>query len=334
MADGYAISYDAEGKTRISVVLLEYIGFLLSYFISNILLFILVYKRLQSFYIKIRNKVLNYKSNPKLDKRVESAFLYSFVATSIIVIIGIILQTVLVGGLCLTILQIFLIAIVLFFSLLHGIISVCYRLKKLPKTHDTKSNVERVEPADDYFKEFPINVSYCNPIKVGILWFLYSFPHFMFYLLMALMFNFFENPFSYFVLLTYLLVSIASLWIGNAIFFALIFTSSLKKLFSRHISCKARLIMLLKPCLAILIAITVDIMYLVMWNFTAGYFYDERPQTSSFLTLIPGLVTTLIGGYLSGDLLQLFENVMPEVPNQEVPPQVEEIELVEINKSD
>ena len=219
-------------ETRISIILLEYIGFLLSYITSNILLFILVYQRLLSFYIKIRTKAL--KNYPNTDKRIESAFLYSFVVTSIIVTVGIIVQTVLVGGLCLTILQLLLIATVLFFSLLHGV-SVCYRfIKKRPKTDDTESNKEQ----GNYFNEFPITVCYRNhssilcsncvgiAIKVVILWFIYSFPHFIFYLLMVLLFNFFESPYSYFVLLTYLLVSVASLWIGNTIFFTLIFTTS------------------------------------------------------------------------------------------------------------
>ena len=177
----------------------------------------------------------------------------------------------------------------------------------------------------NYFKEFPINC-HCNSrccenncactytekvctyiTKTIILWFLYSLPHVVFYLLMLLAFNFFLNPFGYLVVLEYLTFSVVALWIVNTIFFAMLFTSCNNKRTTPTYKTICKLIF------AFLIFLTTNASYLFGWNFINVYFYDNRPQVSDILKLAPLIVTSLLAWYSKDDLLEIFNKILPPV---------------------
>ena len=182
----------------------------------------------------------------------------------------------------------------------------------------------------NYFKEFPISfhcdnqccekncactcTKVCTYItKTIILWFLYSLPHVVFYLLMLLAFNFFLNPFGYLVVLEYLTFSVVALWIVNTIFFAMLFTSCNNK----HTTPTYKTIC--KLIFAFLIFLTTNASYLFGWNFINVYFYDNRTQVSDILKLAPVIVTSLLAWYSKDDLLEVFNKILPKQPPRNQP---------------
>ena len=201
---------------------------------------------------------------------IKNILLVSLVTTVIIVTLGIITQAQYGGGLCLTLLQIVLICIAGVFFLLQLVFDLCLQLY-----HESCTKK-------------------CL-IQGGSTCFLYSLLHFILYLLLVLVLNFFVNPVGYLPVLLYLILSVAGLWIGNAISFAYAYRCKCKHVF-----------------FAMLIIFMVNTAYFVLWNFFVGYYYDERPQISSIMSLIPGLA--VIGGALKWyrKLFTLFRNILNE----------------------
>ena len=204
---------------------------------------------------------------------IKNILLVSLVTTVIIVTLGIITQAQYGGGLCLTLLQIVLICIAGVFFLLQLIFDLCLQL---------------------YHNRFECCTKKCL-IQGGSTCFLYSLLHFILYLLLVLVLNFFVNPVGYLPVLLYLILSVAGLWIGNTISFAYAYRCKCKHVF-----------------FAMLIIFMVNTAYFVLWNFFVGYYYDERPQISSIMSLIPGLA--VIGGALKWyrKLFTLFRNILNE----------------------
>lgn len=263
----------------------RFIGLFVSYFLLHLVIFMTVYKYRRRIY----NRVYVYINTESIN----NAFFLSFIVTIIVICFGIIGIAQNIGGLCLTIFQLLLIFIVLFFIMLHGVISVCWKLKKQP----------------NYFKVFPI---FCCCIRwkwmniftqVISFWLLYSLPHIIFYLAITFTLNFFCSPFSYLVLLMYLALSGILLWIGNAIFFHLC-----TSFFPRRCDICRDKTSRRRMFFAIFIAVAINLINLILWGFIAVYFYDRRGQTN-YITFLPGLTITLVGWYLSGDLVKLFDMI-------------------------
>ena len=82
-------------------------------------------KYLKPFYIYVKD--LRRRNIPNVDEKVDSAFLISFVISTVILVIGVILEAHFGGGICITKPQLVLICIMVFFSLLQ-LIFVCCKL--------------------------------------------------------------------------------------------------------------------------------------------------------------------------------------------------------------
>ena len=287
LAAGFARAYSStQQNAEYKYMIARYIWFFISYILLHLIVFMIVYK----YRWRIYNKVQKYINA----ERINNAFFFSFIVTIITECFGIAAVSQAVGGLCFTIFQIVLIGVVFLFSLLHCVISICCKL--------TKQN--------DYFRIYPIfcfcirwkwiNIS----VQVIAFWLLYSLPHVILYFMITFVFNFIYNPFSYLILLMYLGLSGILLWIGNAIFFHLstLFSPNSQLDICRNKTNRRRL------CFAISTAVVINMFNLYMWGFIAVYFNDRRGHTS-YITFLPGLAITLLGWYLSGDLVKLLDVV-------------------------
>ena len=67
----------------------------------------------------------------------------------------------------------------------------------------------------------------------------------------------------------------------------------------------------------------------VITPFVGDYAYNQKLTATSILSLIPGIVLTLLGWYLSGDLLKLFDvfsiNRPPAQTQEETETELEEV---------
>lgn len=243
----------------------------------------LIYKYRKRFYRRIYAYINS--------DQINSAFFYSFIVTSILTGCGMLVGTN-DGGYCLTIFQVLLLGIALLFSIPHGLI-VCLKLKKRP----------------DFFNVFPLFCSCIHRGKLNIIaqvfvfWLLFSMPHTVMYLLLIIFFDLFYNPFSYLVVIMYLGLSIIALWIGNAIYFHLTSTSlaNYRNGTWKNRAKRRRFIF------GVSIALAINILYFTTWGFVGSFFYDKRGHATSYMTFVPGFAITLIGWYLSGDLVKVFD---------------------------
>lgn len=238
---------------------------------------------------------------------INSAFFYSFITTTILTSFGMLIAAN-SGGYCLSLFQIVLLGIALLFSVPHGIIT-CFRLKK----------------RSDFFATYLffcccLRLKWVNIItQMLVFWLLYSMPHVIMYLSMIFSLNLFYSPFSYMIILMYLGLSIIILWIGNAIVFHLMSVSAFRSSsrtcnIFRNRGERRRLIF------AIFIAIAVNVLYFTAWGFVQTFFYDKRGSATNYLTFAPGFAITLVGWYLSGDLVKVFDMFTSSKTEDEVTP--------------
>lgn len=277
---GYAAPYPI--ITNRPIVLARHLGFFASYTLFQLILFMLIYKYRNRLY----RRVYTYINSDRINR----AFFYSFVVTSVLTGCGMLLGTN-NGGYCLSLFQVILLCIALLFSIPHGLIA-CFKLNKRLDFFD-------VPPLFCCcLSRRPFNII----AQALVFWLLYSMPHIIMYLSLIVSIDLFYSPFSYLVILMYLGLSILSLWIGNAIYFHL--TSPLsegKVCFScRSKGDRRRLIF------GMAIALAINLLYFTAWGFVGSFFYDKRGHTTNYATLVPGFAITLVGWYLSGDLVKVF----------------------------
>ena len=68
---------------------------------------------------------------------------------------------------------------------------------------------------------------------------------------------------------------------------------------------------------AILLIVACNCLNFSTWTFIAAYFYDRRAHATSFLTVLPGIIFTSLGWYLSGDMVKLFDVLVPTFASQD-----------------
>lgn len=85
---------------------------------------------------------------------------------------------------------------------------------------------------------------------------------------------------------------------------------------------------------AICIITAVNTLYLTAWGFVATSFYDKRGHANSYLTFIPGFAITIIGWYLSGDMVKLFDMFTQSNKTEKVGEQIRKNSKQSLKESD
>ena len=281
LAIGYAAPYPV--ITQRPLALLRYLGSFVGYFLFHVMIFMLVYKHRQRLY----RRTYIYINT----ERINNAFFFSFVMTTISTGLSMLMVTIANEGLCLTLFDMLLLGIALLFTIPHGLVS-CFHLKKVPIF-------------------FGVSPFFCcclrwkcmnYIIQVLVFWFIYSIPHVLLFLIVKICISFIYFPFGYLVLLMYLGLSTITLWIGNALFLHISTPSS-----SVTCSICTNKTDRRRFFFALCIVIAFNVLYYILWGFVVAYFHDRRGRTVNYLTLIPGFAMTFLGWYLSGDLVKLFD---------------------------
>ena len=96
--------------------------------VLNTLLFVLTCKYLKPLYLYVKD--LRRKNLSTVDEKVDSALLFSVVITAIVIIIGIIVEGYVAGGICISVPHIILICIMIVFSFVQFIFVCCKLCKK------------------------------------------------------------------------------------------------------------------------------------------------------------------------------------------------------------
>ncbi len=242
-------------------------------------IFMLVYK----YRYRIYNSIHRYVNRNNINR----SLFWSFVLTTILAFACVLVIALVAGGICMTVLQIIMLCVAVGFGLPHGFVSF-FRMKK------TTNKALLIIPFDN---------KVCSVINTFIEKLLFSFiyilPHIVFFWLMNYFVSFIARPFSYLLFLVYFFVSSVFIWIANAIGIHLLFPLSC----TRGLGCRRQMfaIFLISAC---------NCLNFCTWGFIEVYFYDRRAQATSFITVLPGIVFTLLGWYLSGDLVKLFDMML------------------------
>ena len=253
---------------------------MVSYFLFNVVIFMLVYK--------LRNRIYRYAYNYSINGNQTSTLFWSFLFTIFVSFVGMTYMTWYAGGFCISILEILLL-FEMFIFIIPIFCTVCLRLK-IKK--DFFPNTSRII----------CSKSACASIYTQAFVFAYIFflPHTAFFLLIVFFTNFFQNPLGYIILLMYFILSLVILWIANALFLHLISPS-----IGTCCPCKSKHDFR-RLTFAISLFVAVNLFNFIVWGFVSAYYYDRRGKAGSYLSLLPGLILSLVGWYLSGNLLKLF----------------------------
>lgn len=228
---------------------------------------------------RIYNSVCQYVNQSPINQ----SLFWSFILTTILAFCCVLVLSLVADGICLSVLQVIMMIESLAFGVPHSLVS-CFRMKK---SRATIVNPQR----------------YClhKVVPSILLSYIYTLPHIAFYWAINVIVYTIAKPFSYIVLSVYFCVSCMFIWVANAIGIQLLFP--LRPFY---------------PCRRQIFAITFIIgcnaLNFVTWGFIEVYFYDRRAQTTSIITILPGLVFTLLGYYLSGDLVKLFDILVGTLP--------------------
>ena len=300
LALGYASKYDPVDFYYIFFHILFY----LSYIFINIVIVMLVYK--------YRNQIYNRVYDRVRKDCINFSLFWSSIMTLLILFSNITIISFIQGGFCITILQFSLLGISLFFGIAFHLPIVACRLKK-------KYGFFAVFP--NYLCAKYSCLELCTQLFVFFV--LYTLPHVTIFLLYVSAVNFFYEPRSYLIVFVYLSSLSLILWIGNAIFIYLISPSLFKFCICREkMECR-------RIVFAICLFFALTSTNYVITPFVGDYAYNQKPTATSILSLIPGIVLTLLGWYLSGDLLKLFDvfsiNRPPAQTQEENETELEEV---------
>ena len=256
--------------------------FALAYVMFNVVIFMLVYK----YRYRLYNRVYRYVTRD----RISSSLLWSFIFTSTISSIIVITISFFADGWCMTIYQVILLIISLFFCFLHLSIASL----KLRKSHKFPVMLAHVI----CIRSAKIN----KAIQIFMFFYFYSIPHISTYIIVLLSVNFLFNPFGYLILIVYFTISFTATWIANAL--------AIYLLTPNCFACKHRKARR-HALFAFFVAGAFNFFNTSLSIFMSVYFYDMRGASNStgYMTIIPGLVITFIGWYISGDLSKLFKFV-------------------------
>ena len=273
----------------------EYGLFLSSYFLLNMVLFMLMYGYREEIYRILATYLV---------KQVQYSLFWSFIITFFVFCINITVIFAIEGGVCITLLQLYVFLISLTPGLFYPIIAIFF-----------------VEKYAEFFKAF--NNLICHKsrhldrlMQVLVLCFLYTLPHILLLVLYLTAVSFFYNPHSTSILILYFSSSSIILWIINAVVIHLIspylFTcicssspldieediANLSK-GDRLITAAQRIVF------AVCVGLSLNLINFSVMPFVGDYFYDRRVQGSTVFAIFP-IAVTLIGWYVSGDAVNIL----------------------------
>lgn len=232
---------------------------------------------------KYRHRLYNYVHCYITRDPISSSLFWSFIVTLLIFCTILIVTSLLADGWCVTVFQIVLLVITWFFCLSQLFINVCWKLRK-----------DRTIPVVRFVGNC-IKLPCMNKLFQNLLFFyLFSLPHISIFFLCWYFVNFVVLPFSYLLLLTYLVLSFVIVWVANAVFIYLVSPGCLSRNARR------------RNCFAIFIAVAFNLLNIFLSRFVTTSFYDQRGQATTYLTTILGLSVAFLGWYLSGNLVQIF----------------------------
>jgi hypothetical protein len=280
--NGFAAPYHYLEKDILHII--RYTTFILSLFLIHVLILMLGYKFRKQLYAKI----IFYNSN----KVETSALLWSFLITTFFGFIAMLYMALHDSEMCISVFELLILVMSLIFVFPIIIIVMC-----------------RLKIQMDFFPKLPKNrcaYSCCYCVQFLIMVYLLFMPHILFFLIVLYVTNFFQNPLSYIILMMYFQLSIVIMWIANALAIYLV----IPLIYCRKCYCccsfKTK-----QDCRHLIFAIILmsgfNLFNFSIWSFVSVYFYDQRGNASTYLTLVPGISISLIGWYMSGNLFKLFE---------------------------
>lgn len=236
------------------------------------------------------NRICQYINKNQINR----SLFWSLILTSVLGFICVMAIALFAGGICISMLQLLMLGTAVAFGLPHSVV-VCFRMKKIASRF---ALTDRTSCCCLLFN---------NVVPKLLFSYLYILPHILFFCFINYFVSFVARPFSYLLLLVYLGVSSMFIWIANAIGIKLLFP----------LSCSMRGSACRRQVFAILLIIACNCLNFSTWTFIAAYFYDRRAHATSFLTVLPGLIFTLLGWYVSGDMVKLFDVLVPTFANQD-----------------
>lgn len=274
LAVGYASKYGYQG----SLHGIRYATLILSNFFLHVVIFMLLYKFRKRLYRKVLTCING--------KNETNAKFWSFIMTSFIAFPAICYMSMYDNSLCITLLEIIFLSQSLIFVLPN--FAIIYYTKLSSKFYlPTRCG-----------RYCCVNYS----VQIILLFYILTWPHVLVPLVIFLSTNFFQNPLSYIILILYFTLSLAVLWVVNALAIHLV-TS--QKGSSNKVSCIKK-----KNCrrwtFTVSLFLACNLLNFTAWSFVSVSFYDTRSNATSYLTLIPGLILSIVGWYLSGNLTKLF----------------------------
>ena len=280
----------------------EYGAFLSSYILMHIVIFMLICK----YKDKIYNVVYEYVTKDKI----RFCLFWSFIFTFFILFCNITITFAAEGGICITLLQLYLLCISLFPGLVYVVMVTI-----------------GIEKRNGFFKAFEnldcVRIHFFDQlIQVLVFIFLFTLPHVSALVVFLSSVSFFYDPSSTSLLLLYLSSSSVVLWIVNAIFLYLVSPSLLV------CCCPTKCSNCMKVFFAICLALSVNLMNVSVMPFIGDYFYDRRIEGTSIFAIIP-IAITLLGWYKSGKLVEVFATLISD-DNEKVTPTQNGVSINEV----
>ena len=279
LARGYASPYHRL-KNDYSLVF-RYTAFFISYLLFHVIIMMLVYNSRKIIY----DKAYNYMNR----NRRNCSLFSSFIVTSFTTFIAMTYMSFITNGFCLNVLQIILLCITLMCAIPHLLIAT-FCVHRSPDFFTMASEIWFIKS---------ICCNHC--IQILIFGFIFTLPHVGLLFIFLYSTNFFYNPLSYIVLFTYFSISLVVLWIADALFLYMGYPFYGLKCFSK--TRKGRKRMFFAYC----VLFAFNSLNFTVWAFVSIYFYDHRGQAASFITLLPGMILTVLGWYFSGHTKKLFD---------------------------
>ena len=244
---------------------------------------------------KYKDKIYNVVHEYVTKDKIQFCLFWSFIFTFAVMFCNITITFAAEGGVCITLLQLYLLCISLFPGLLY-VVMVTRFIKRKEGFFKAFENLN--------CKKYPF---FDQLIQVLVFIFLFTLPHVSALVVFLSSVSFFYDPSSTSLLLLYLSSSSVVLWIVNAIFLYLV-SPSLLFCYCPTTNC-------MKVIFAICLAVSINLMNVSIMPFIGDYFYDQRIEGTPFLegtsifAIIP-IAITLLGWYKRGKLVKVFAKLM------------------------
>ena len=257
----------------------EYGLFVTSFIFMHIVIFMLIYR----YKSRIYRIVYEYVRKDKI----EFCLFWSFILTFFLLFGNITFVFAVEGGFCMTLLQLYLLCI----SILPGLIYIIITIGHLKRRNGFFIVFQNLICVKIHFLD--------HLMQVLVFTFLFTLPHIISLVIYFSSVSFFYDPSSTSFLILYFSSSSIVLWIANAISIYLISP------FLFVGCCSPKCSEYKKLFFAILLGLSINLMNFSVVPFIGDYFYDDRVEGTSIFAIVP-IVITLLGWYISGDIVQLF----------------------------